>query len=154
MDNLRLSNSWPYVWMCHQGSVACPTLGLKTIFQHFMEWKERLCVRGFNIGWLGITFIKKIKIDFISILFILIIKLKNIIYFLYIFPMETSQMFIVCKDFVGVRHVLHQLKCDLVLECLLMCFKTKFEHFMHDVYIFNHAHHFTFYFYSNTFNWT
>ncbi len=80
-------------------------------------------MKGFNIGWLGITFIKKIKIDFISIFFILIIELKNIIVFVFIFPVETSQMFIVCKDFVGAQHGFHQLKCDLVLECLLMCFK-------------------------------
>jgi hypothetical protein len=30
-------------------------------------------------------------------------------------------MFIVCNDFVGDKHGFHNLKCDLVLKCLLMC---------------------------------
>ncbi len=64
MDNPWLHNMWPYVWMCYQGYVACPTLGLQTTFQHFVEWKERLCLRGFNIGWLWITVIKKNEIRF------------------------------------------------------------------------------------------
>jgi hypothetical protein len=29
-------------------------------------------------------------------------------------------MFSVCNDFVGVKHGFHYLKCDLVLNCLLM----------------------------------
>ncbi len=91
MDNPWLPNIWPYVWMCDQGYVACPTLGLKTTSQHFVKWRERLCVRGFNIGWLGITFIKNIKTNFISILFILILELKNIIFSYIFFPLKQAK---------------------------------------------------------------
>ncbi len=39
-----------------------------------------------------------------------------------IFIMKTNQMFIVCNDFMGVKHGFHVFKCDLILKCLLMCF--------------------------------
>jgi hypothetical protein len=52
------------------------------------------------------------------ILFVLILKPKSLIFF----GMETNQMFTVCDDFESVQHGLHHLKCDMVLNCLLMCF--------------------------------
>ncbi len=45
-------------------------------------------------------------------LFAWILKLKNVISFLCIFPMETNQMFVVYNDFVTATHDLHYLKCD------------------------------------------
>jgi hypothetical protein len=47
--------------------------------------------------------------------------------------MKVNQMFIVCNDFVSAKHDIYHLKCDLILICLLMCFKIKFEHFIHNV---------------------
>jgi len=37
------------------------------------------------------------------------------------FILKTNQMFVVCYDFVGVKHDLHHLKSDMILKCLLMC---------------------------------
>lgn len=54
--------------------------------------------------------------------------------------MKVNQNFIVCNHFVNVKDNTYHLKCDLVLICLLMCFKIKFEHFIHDVFLVMHNH--------------
>lgn len=50
--------------------------------------------------------------------------------------MKVNQMFIVCNDFVSAKHNIYHLKCDLVL----ICFRIKFEHFVHDVFLVMHNH--------------
>jgi len=55
-----------------------------------------------------------------DVLFSLILKVKILILCVSFFS-QVSQMFIVCNDFVGDKHGFHNLKCDLVLKCLLMC---------------------------------
>jgi hypothetical protein len=53
-------------------------------------------------------------------LFTLILEVKIFI-FCVSFSSQVSQMFIVCNDFVGDKHGFYNLKCDLVMKCLLMC---------------------------------
>jgi hypothetical protein len=47
---------------------------------------------------------------------------QKIIFSLYIFSMETDQMFIVCNNFVGTIPSFHQLKYDAISKCLLIFF--------------------------------
>jgi hypothetical protein len=50
-------------------------------------------------------------------------------------------MFVFCNYFVGVKHSSHHhLKHDLILKCLLIIFKNKFEHFKHDVSLIMNNH--------------
>jgi hypothetical protein len=57
--------------------------------------------------------------------------------FLKYFPHENKQMSTIYNDFINVKHgLVHHLKYDLVLSCLLIYVsKVKFEHFMHDVFL-------------------
>jgi len=49
--------------------------------------------------------------------------------------METKQIFIVCNDFVGAKHGLHNLwNAIWYWNICGHAFKNKFEDFLHDVY--------------------
>lgn len=49
---------------------------------------------------------------------------KNLFFFfVFFFLIETNQIFIVCSDFISdAKHDHYDLKCDLVLKYLFMCF--------------------------------
>lgn len=59
-----------------------------------------------------------------------------------IFPHENKQMSTIYDDFTNAKHgLVHHLKYDLALKCLLIYdFKVKFEHFMHVVSLIMHNH--------------
>jgi len=66
-------------------------------------------------------------------------KTQNLFFFLCIFfLMKKIQTFVICNDFMNVKHGLHHLKYDSVLKCLWICFKNKFKYFMHDVFLVTH----------------
>jgi len=74
-------------------------------------------------------------------MFTLILELKNPFFFFfgYFFPMETNQM---CIKFVFHRCQIwfSSFESDLIFNCFLMWFKTKFPHFMPNSYLIMHNH--------------
>jgi hypothetical protein len=59
--------------------------------------------------------------------------------------MKKNQMFIVCNEFVGVRHCLHHLIRIQINVCLCDS-RTKIEHFMHDDSLIRQSPYFLYHF--------